>query len=69
MNYEEWKQLWRIGSRGDRLGQAFVNDFLIGDGPLIRKIYFLDDYWEVDALITQWLIDNCHYPNVPEKVS
>lgn len=68
MSYEKWKQMWRIGNGSERLGQAFVNDFLVGDSPLIRQIYFKNDYWEVDELITQWLIENCHYPNVPEKV-
>lgn len=65
MNYEEWKQIWRISPHGERLGQAFVNSFWTGDSPEIRKIYFLTDYWEADRLITQWLVDNQHYPNVP----
>lgn len=69
MTYENWKQLWRISPRSERLGQSFVNTFLPGDGVLIRKIYFVEDYWEADTLITQWLIDNCHYPNLPEKVN
>lgn len=66
MTYEKWKQLWRIGSTGERIGQAFVNQFLPGDSPLIRKIYYLEDYWEADTLISQWLMDHCYYPNVPE---
>lgn len=66
MTYENWKQLWRTGNHSLRLGQAFVNQFLPGDGPLIRKIYFLEDYWEADNLISTWLMDHCYYPNVPE---
>lgn len=66
MTYENWKQLWRTGNQSLRLGQAFVNQFLPGDDPLIRKIYFLEDYWEADNLISTWLMDHCYYPNVPE---
>lgn len=70
MNYENWKQMWRIvpaGQDRQRLGQAFCNDFM--GKTLASQIFYEVDYWKADALITQWLIDNCHYPNVPEKVS
>lgn len=63
MTYENWKQLWRIGKGSERLGQAFVNDFMIGTDT--GQLYYEQDYWTADSMITQWLIDNCHYPNVP----
>lgn len=66
MNYEQWKQLWRIGHGSERLGQAFVNQFITGEAG---QLFYEDDYWEADRLITEWLIDNCHYPNLPEKVN
>jgi hypothetical protein len=63
--YEKWKQLWRISPYGERLGQAFVNDFF---GNIVTiDIFNESDYWKADELITQWLIDNCHYPYVPEE--
>lgn len=66
MNYEKWKQLWRIGNGSQRLGQAFVTEFMIGEA---WQLFYEEDYWQADEWITQWLINNCHYPNVPEKVS
>lgn len=66
MTYENWKQLWRIGKGSERLGQAFCNDFM--GNTVAAQIFFECDYWKADELITQWLIDNCHYPNVPEVI-
>lgn len=67
MNYEKWKQLWRIGNGSQRLGQAFCNDFM--GKTVATQIFYEEDYWKADEFITQWLMDNCHYPNVPEKVN
>ena len=66
MSYENWKQMWRIGHYSERLGQAFCNEFMIGVDT--GKMYYAEDYWEADKLITEWLINNCHYPDVPMKV-
>lgn len=63
MHYEDWKQLWRIGNGKERLGQAFCNQFF--GNTIATQIFYEEDYWKADMLITQWLIDNCHYPNVP----
>ena len=68
MDYEYWKQMWRCGRSSERLGQAFVNDFISDmKVPLVRQIYYKTDYWEADELITQWLMENCYYPNVPAR--
>lgn len=65
MSYEKWKHLWRSSPYGERLGQAFCNDFI--GNTVATQIFYEHDYWRADALITQWLMDNCHYPNVPPK--
>lgn len=62
MNYEKWKQLWRIGKTSERMGQAFCNDFIKDSWS---ELYFENDYWKADDLITQWLVDNHYYPNTP----
>ncbi len=67
MSYEEWKQIWRISPFGERLGQAFCNDFM--GNTCASQIYYEPDYWKADALIVSWLIDNCYYPNLPEKIN
>lgn len=64
MDYENWKQLWRIGDGSERLGQAFCNQFMGKVYP--AQIFYEEDYWVADALITSWLVDNCYYPNTPE---
>lgn len=66
MTYEKWKQNWRIGSSNQRMGQAFCNEFL--GTTVASQIYYAESYWDADTHITQWLIDNCHYPNVPESI-
>lgn len=65
MDYEKWKQLWRISSRGERLGQAFVNQFLPAGDQFTRTIFYVEDYWEADRLITDWLMNHHYYPNTP----
>lgn len=68
MDYEYWKQMWRDSRTSERLGQAFVNDFISDmKVPLVRQIYYKTDYWEADELITQWLMENRYYPNVPVR--
>lgn len=66
MSYEKWKQMWRIGQYSGRLGQAFVNEFITDESLIMRKLYYLEDYWEADKIITDWLMDNSYYPNLPE---
>lgn len=66
MTYERWKQNWRIHGDGQRMGQAFCNDFF--GSTVATQIFYEEDYWKADQLIEAWLIDNCHYPNVPERV-
>lgn len=65
MTYEKWKEIWRQREHPGRLGQAFVNQFLKYDS-LTGKIFYEEDYYKVDQMITQWLIDHCYYPHVPE---
>lgn len=64
--YEQWKREWHSDRRGQRFGQAFCNDFF--GSTVASQIFYEEDYWHADKLITCWLIDNCHYPYVPEKI-
>jgi hypothetical protein len=68
MTFERWLQMWRIGvvGKGQRLGQTFCNDYM--GKTYAAQIFYEEDYWEARALIEQWLIDTCHYPNMPEKI-
>lgn len=66
MSFDKWLQDWRISNHGLRLGQAFCNDFM--GSTVATQIYYEEDYWKAMELIQSWLIDNCHYPNVPEKI-
>lgn len=66
MSYEKWKQLWRIGHGSDRLGQAFINEFL--PEAIWPDLFYEEDYWVADNIITEYLVCNCYYPNTPKVI-
>lgn len=66
MTYNEWLKEFNNKPGSQRLGQAFCNDFLGNTVP--SQIFNEEEYWRADAMIIGWLVDNCHYPNVPEKI-
>lgn len=65
MNYENWKQLWRIGRGAERLGQAFINEFF--KEAIWPELFYQENYFKADDLITEFLVLHCYYPNLPTE--
>lgn len=65
MTYESWKRSWKNSNNGQRLGQAFVCDFIKGNWP---NLFYETNDDHAEQLIRIWLTDIQVYPNVPEKV-
>jgi len=50
---------------GERLGQAFCNDFIKSEWA---ELYYSEDYEKSLELIVDWLVNCCHYPFLPHKI-
>lgn len=64
MTYAKWFLNWRANRQTERLGQAFVNDFVQEPWP---ELYYETKEHVADCLIREYLMDLCYYPNVPHK--
>lgn len=61
--YEEWRHDWATNRRtNERLGQAFVNDFIEGQWP---ELFYETDVYKSDVHIHNYLVDLQYYPYMP----
>lgn len=64
MTYAKWFLNWRANRKTERLGQAFINDFVRDPWP---ELYYQQHEHLADLMIREYLMDLCYYPNVPHK--
>lgn len=65
--HQNRKQLYNYDGflEGERLGQAFCNDFIKASWP---ELYYQEDYEKAMAMIVEWLVATHNYPLLPHKV-
>lgn len=65
MNFQEWKADFKQNRPHERLGQAFVNDYIKG---VWSELFYTNDEGKAQQMIMDYL-DQMHYwPNMPEVV-
>ena len=65
MTYAEWMDDYFKNRPHERLGQAFVNDFIKNAWS---ELFYQTDTQEAIWMIWDWLNDHQYYPNMPEKI-
>ena len=63
--YYKWFQEWSDSRPFERLGQAFVNDFIRTQWP---ALYYCTDNEKAGRMIYLYLSDHCYWPEMPPKV-
>lgn len=63
MEYRIWETNWTLTRKTERLGQAFVNDFIKKPWP---ELFYETNPFKCRSMITQYLMDHQYFPNVPE---
>lgn len=64
MDYIQWYSTWHLKRKHERLGQAFVNDFIKSPWP---ELFYETDERVANGMIVDWLVAHQYYPNLPEK--
>jgi hypothetical protein len=65
MIYRVWFLDWRANRKGERLGQAFCNDFIKGSWT---ELYYEEEEHIAEELIVDYLVTLCYYPETPSKI-
>ena len=66
MTFNEWLEDWKYNRPCERLGQAFVNDFVKEPFP---ELYYTEDNDHALRLIEEWLLRyDYNYVNMPQKI-
>lgn len=65
LTYYKWFQEWSDSRPFERLGQAFVNDFIRNPWP---QLYYCTDNEKAGRMIYLYLSDHCYWPEMPPKV-
>ena len=63
--YYKWFQNWDQARPFERLGQAFINDFIRIPWP---ELYYCEDNEKAGRIIYMYLSDHCYWPEMPPKV-
>lgn len=63
--FSQWEVNWAIHRHHERLGQAFVNDFVKTPWP---ELFYEPDTIKAKQMIIAFLKDNCYYPNLPQLI-
>ena len=62
--FQEWKADFKQNRPHERLGQAFVNDYIKCQWP---DLFYTNDEHKAQALIMDYLSDTQHWPNMPPE--
>lgn len=65
LTYYAWLQDVKKNRPSERIGQAFINDFIKG---VWTELYYTEDEKKAEEMIFQWLGDMHYYEELPEKV-
>lgn len=65
LTYYKWFQEWSDSRPFERLGQAFINDFIRIPWP---ELYYCTDNEKAGRMIYLYLSDHCYWPEMPQKV-
>lgn len=63
--YYQWHADWVNSRPHERLGQAFVNDFIDKPWPYL---FHCEDSERAGRIIYYYLTDHCYWPNMPDKL-
>lgn len=62
MTFEEWKKRTKANRPSERLGQAFVSDYIKG---VWTELFYEADDKKAEAMIVEYLQAVQYFPNVP----
>lgn len=65
MKFSYWYDNWKQNRQAERLGQAFVNDFVKTQW---QELYYEDDEKKALDMIMMLLVSCHYYPNTPHRV-
>lgn len=63
--YQQWKADFKQNRPYERLGQAFVNDYIKGVWP---ELFYTNDEGKAQQMIMDYLNQMQYWPNMPEVI-
>jgi len=62
--FSNWLYSYYKNPKGERIGQAFVNDFIKEPWP---ELFYCENYEESAEMILEWLSSHCYVFTMPKK--